>query len=215
MNVMRKFRSLILRLSRIICPRFHDQLCLRWNLNTTSYWDQLYSSNNAKEHWSSDVRLQFYDLAATALPRTPATILDVGSGFGSGGRHLMDIYQGWQIEGLDFSVEGCRKAVIKTHCVDLQTEQLPGEYDYILAVETLEHMTRAMEVLEKLYKAARKAVIVTVPYKGDKSTTHPASFDEQSFSKYPNAETKLSERKQPDGSIKIDMLVVLKKSANS
>ena len=178
-----------------------------------SYWDQQYGSDNAKEHWGAQVRLQFYDRAATVLPQIPATVLDVGSGLGMGGKHLMEVYGGWQIEGLDFSPKACRSAVIKTHCVDLRTEELPGEYDYILVIQTLEHFARPMVVLDKLYKAAKKAVIITVPYKGDISTIHSASFDEQSFSKYPDAQIKLSERKQPDGLIKTDMLVVLKRAA--
>jgi SAM-dependent methyltransferase len=188
----------------------YGRLCQLWNDNAVSYWDQEYGSNQATEHWGAQFRLHFYDLAATVLPRSPATVLDAGSGLGLGAKHLMDIYKGWRIEGLDFSPKACRNAVVKTHCVDLRIEQVPGEYDYILVIQTLEHFAHPVVVLDKLYKAARKAVIVTVPYKGSISTTHPISFDEQSFSKYPNVEIKLSERKEPDGSVKTEMLVLLR-----
>ncbi len=211
MNIVKKFQDLILKISGI-CPAVKKYLCLRWNINTLAYWDSQYGSNQAEEHWGSQFRLEFYDLAATALPRTPATILDVGSGLGHGGKHLMTICDQWQVEGLDFSSKACRNAVIKSHCVDLCSDRLPGEYDYILTIQTLEHLPDPMPILDKLYEAARKAVIITVPYKGQISPTHPTSFDEDSFSKFPNAEIKTSKRKAPNNVIKTDMLVVLKKS---
>lgn len=210
MDIMEKLKYLILRITRI-CPKTTDYLCRRWNINTLSYWNKKYSEEKTKEHWSSQVRLDFYDLVATALPRTPATILDAGSGLGFGGKHLMEIYDQWQIEGLDFSEQACKNAVIKSHCVDLRTQDLPGKYDYILAVETLEHIPDYMQILDKLYNAARKAVIITVPYEGRKSTTHPNSFDEDSFKNFKNVDIKKSKRKAPDGKIKTDMMVIIKK----
>jgi hypothetical protein len=79
-------------------------------------------------------------------------------------------------------------------------------------IETLEHLPNPMQVLDKLYKAARKAVIITVPYKGRMSPTHPTSFDEQSFSKYSNVKIKLSKRQETKDIVKTDMLVALKKT---
>ena len=120
-----------------------------WNLNTLSYWNEQYGDNSAKNKWGSQIRLQFYDLAASALPKEPATILDVGSGFGLGARHLMELYDGWDIHGLDFSIEACSKAVVKTHCIDLLTEPItPGKYDYLLVIETLEHFSDPMPILK-------------------------------------------------------------------
>ena len=153
--------------------------------------------------------MQFYDLAATALPRTASTILDVGSGLGFGGEHLMQLHDEWRVEGLDFSRQACCNAVIKTHCVDLRTQPLPGCYDYVLAVETLEHFLDPMPVLSTLYDCARRAVVLTVPYKGGVSPTHPVDFDENSFVEYSCVKTELSERELPDATVKTDMLVVI------
>ena len=210
MNIKKKFISLALRLAKI-CPGLRGFLCRAWNLNTLSYWDQQYGDDKAQDKWSSQVRLQFYDLAATVLPKEPATVLDVGSGIGFGAKHLMEMYDGWDIHGLDFSAEACSKAVVKSHCVDLLKDPIPGKYDYMLVVETLEHFAEPMKILRKIYDVAFKGVIVTVPYKGDQSPVHPISFDEQSFSGYNNVEIKISRREPINGVAKEDMLVFIKK----
>ena len=212
MNIKKKFISLVLRLTKI-CPGLRGYLCRAWNLNTLSYWDRQYGNDKAQDKWSSQVRLQFYDLAATVLPKEPATVLDVGSGIGFGAKHLMEIYDGWDVHGLDFSAEACGKAVVKTHCVDLLKNPIPDEYEYLLVVETLEHFAEPMKVLKKIYDAAKKVVIITVPYKGQTSPTHPVSFDENSFTAYPDVDVKVHRRTQDDGTTRQDMLVVLKKSS--
>lgn len=213
MAASRKLRNLVLRCVKPF-PRLYEPLCQRWNVNSLNYWDEQYAVDTADERWNAELRLQFYDLAARALPEEPATILDVGSGLGWGPAHLAKSCPDWHVEGLDFSQEACRKAVVKTHCCDLRTDALPGEYDYILAVETLEHFSQPMEVLEKLYGYARKAVILTVPYASEISTLHPFRFDEHTFKDYPDVTVELSKRRyEPTGEIKTDMLVVLPKAA--
>lgn len=178
------------------------------NDNTLNWWNNRYSLADAHKIWSSKKRLQFYDMIATAIPQITATILDVGSGFGFGPAHLMDICNSWEIEGLDFSTKACGKAVVKTHCVNIITDNLPGEYDYIISAETLEHFSNPMTILAKLYQSARKAIILTVPYIGGTNTIHVVSFDRHTFDKYSNVRTRLSEDKH-------FMLVVIPKAETS
>lgn len=177
------------------------------NDNTLDWWNERYSLADVHKIWSSKKRLQFYDMIATAIPNTATTILDVGSGFGFGPLHMMDVCCDWKIEGLDFSTKACKEAVVKTHCVDIITDNMPGKYDYVISAETLEHFSNPMIILAKMYKAAKKAVILTVPYRGGISTIHVASFDQNSFDKYQGVHTKLS----PD---KHFMLVVIPKVNN-
>lgn len=177
------------------------------NDNTQEWWNNRYSLAGVHQIWSSEKRLQFYDMIATAIPKTIATMLDVGSGFGFGPAHMMDVCSDWQIDGLDFSTKACKEAVVKTYCIDIITNNLPGEYDYIISAETLEHFSSPMVILAKMYQAAKRAVVLTVPYRGGISTIHTASFDQNSFDKYPNTKTKLSDDKH-------FMLVVIPK-ANS
>ncbi|KKN91300.1 hypothetical protein LCGC14_0221680 [marine sediment metagenome] len=165
------------------------------NDNTLDWWNKRYSIADVHKIWSSKKRLQFYDMIATAIPRISATILDVGSGFGFGPAHLMNIYSGWDIEGLDFSTKACAEAVIQTYCVNIITDNIPDKYDYIISAETMEHFSDPMTVLAKMYKAATKAVILTVPYMGGISEIHITSFDIHTFNKYSNVQVTLSDNK--------------------
>ncbi|MCG8404647.1 MAG: FkbM family methyltransferase [Phycisphaerales bacterium] len=212
MAFQKKLQTLVLNGATKVSSALHGWLCRRWNRNTLNYWDEQYTGDTAEDHWGSPIRLHFYDLVAEALPREPATILDVGSGLGIGGRHLTDIYPEWRVEGLDISPAACHRAVIKTHEVDLRTKEIPGRYDYVLAVETLEHFSDPLKVLEKLYKAARRAVVLTVPYQGRLSTLHPVRFDADTFIEYPHVQIELTKRRYASsGSTKTDMLAVLYK----
>jgi len=211
---MRLIKKLILKSAKI-SPRLNRFLAQAWNMNTKSYWDQQYAQTGAQDNWGAQVRLYFYDLVAEALPREPATILDVGSGLAHGISHLSEIFDGWTCEGLDFSEDACRKAAKKTYCVNLLTEEIPSQHDYVLAVETLEHFSSPFDILNKLYKAAKKAVILTVPYKGHVSALHPARFDESSFSAYPNAKIEIRGRTLDTGEVKKDMLVVIPKASSA
>ena len=204
-------RFSVLRLTRLM-PAIHNRLCRRWNSNTRNYWDRQYTAGGAGQHWASQIRLHFYDLAAAAIPKEPATILDVGSGLGWGPAHIAKVFPDWCVEGLDFSAEACAKAVVKTHCVDVLTDDLPGPYDFVLAVETLEHLNAPMPVLDKMYRAARKAVILTVPYKGRVSPLHPSRFDEHTFDKYADVRLELCQRlDESSGEVKTDMLALIMK----
>ncbi|GJM26927.1 MAG: hypothetical protein DHS20C16_33420 [Phycisphaerae bacterium] len=206
-----RLQQFVLRVSRRV-PALNKKLCSLWNINTKAYWDGEYSAATADQKWSEDKRLYFYKLAETALPNGNATILDAGSALGAGGRYLMDQNSNWKIEGLDFSAAACERAVIKTHCVDLLKENVQGQYDYVLAIQTLEHFPSPNPIIAKLFAAAREALILTVPYAGQLSPTHPVSFDENSFADYEHVNVKLSERIIPKtGQKKTDMLAVLSK----
>ncbi|KKN98938.1 hypothetical protein LCGC14_0141830 [marine sediment metagenome] len=174
------------------------------NDNTLKWWNDRYSIADVQEIWSSKKRLRFYDMITTVIPRCTATILDIGSGFGFGPTHMVSICKDWIVEGLDFSTKACEEAVVQTHCINIITDHLPGVYDYIISAETLEHFSNPMVILEKMYQAAEKAVILTVPYKGSINSIHVSTFDRHSFDKYQNVYTKLS----PDEHF---MLVVIPK----
>lgn len=165
------------------------------NDNTLDWWNDRYSIKDTRKIWASQQRLKFYDMAAKAIPKQITTILDVGSGFGFGPAHLATICKQWKIEGLDFSTKACAEAVIKTHCLNIIKEDIPGTYDYITCIETLEHFDEPMVVLEKMCKTARKAVVLTVPYMGAISPIHITSFGRHSFDQYEDVYTELSSDK--------------------
>lgn len=176
--------------------------------NSPLFWNQEYGTGEAARNWASDIRLGFYDFAAGALPKEPLRILEIGSGLGYGGRRLMEICPLWQVEGFELSQVAAAKAVIPTRCGDLMRDPLPAGFDYILMVQTLEHFRDTRAILARVTPAARRGVVVTVPYKGRTNRKHLVSLDESSFAAYPAATIALRERRyHKDGSLKTDMRV--------
>ena len=191
--------------------RLLQRLRARWQrANPRSLWEREYSGAGAVGKWASDARLGFYDFAAEALPREPLRILDIGSGLGHGGKHLMELYARWKVEGFEFSRAAAEQAVIPTRCGNLLKDPLPDGFDYLLLVQTLEHFRDTTTVLSRILQAARRGVVVTVPYRGKLNRKHLASLDESSFEAYPGTSFELRQRRyEKDGSLKTDMRVVL------
>lgn len=176
--------------------------------NPRGFWEREYGDPAADRKWASDARLGFYEFAAGALPREPLKILDIGSGFGHGGKHLMELYPEWTIEGFEISRTAAEQAVIPTRCGDLLRDPIPLGYDYLLMVQTLEHFRDTARVLAIVLAAAGRGVVVTVPYRGPINRKHLASLGESSFAPFPGASIELRERVyEKDGSTKTDMRI--------
>jgi len=190
---------------------FFQLLKSRWQRsNPRGYWEREYSDTGAGRKWASEARLGFYEFAAEALPREPLRILDVGSGLGHGGRHLMSICELWKVEGFEISRAAAERAVIPTCCGDLLRDTLPGGFDFLLLIQTLEHFHDTDSILSRVVRAACRGVVITVPYRGKLNRKHLASLDESAFSSYSDAHIQLRQRRyEKDGSLKTDMRVVL------
>ena len=190
---------------------FLQRLRSRWHrANPRRFWEREYSGASAGQKWAAQSRLGFYEFAAEVLPREPLRILDIGSGLGHGGRHLLSICDRWIVEGFEISHTAAEHAVIPTRCGDLLRDPLPEGFDYLLLIQTLEHFRDTASALARVVPAARRGVVITVPYRGKLNRKHLASLDESSFVLYPNARIQLRHRRyEKDGSMKTDMRVVL------
>ena len=190
---------------------FLQSLRARWQrANPRRFWEKEYSADAAGSKWASESRLGFYEFAADALPREPLSILDIGSGFGHGGRHLMAICPLWRVEGFEISRAAAQQAVIPTRCGDLLKDPLPEGFDYLLLIQTLEHFRDTSEVLSRVLGRPKRGILITVPYRGKLNRKHLASLDESTFSPYPGASIQLRQRRyEKDGSLKTDMRVFL------
>jgi SAM-dependent methyltransferase len=178
--------------------------------NSRFFWEREYQDPTAGQKWAGDARLSFYDFAAEALPREPLRILDIGSGFGYGGKRLMEICPLWKVEGFEISRTAAEQAVVPTRCGDLLRDEIPASYDYLLMVQTLEHFRDTSQVLSRVVAAASRGVIVTVPYRGRLNRKHLASLDESSFAAFPRAVIRLRKRLyEKDGTEKTDMRVLI------
>ncbi|HEV8375691.1 MAG TPA: class I SAM-dependent methyltransferase, partial [Candidatus Polarisedimenticolia bacterium] len=122
--------------------------------NPRSFWEREYSEAEAQRKWASQARLGFYDFASEVLPKENLRILDIGSGLGHGGRHLMTVCPAWQVEGFEISSAAARQAVIPTHCGDLLHDPLPEGFDFLLLIQTLEHFRDTHAVLSRVVRAA-------------------------------------------------------------
>ena len=64
---------------------------------------------------------------------------------------------------------------------DISKDKLNKKYDYILFIETLEHIEKPKEAIEKYLEYCNKRILVTVPYKELGWKEHVYYFDENSF----------------------------------
>jgi len=190
---------------------FLGNLRSRWRrANPRGFWEKEYTTDTAGEKWASDARLSFYEFAAEVLPRESLSLLDIGSGLGHGGRHLMSICPLWRVVGFEISRAAAEQAVIPTRCGDLLNDPLPDGFDYLLLVQTLEHFRDTSAVLSRVLGHATRGVLITVPYRGKLNRKHLASLDESTFSLHPGASIQLRQRRyEKDGSLKTDMRVLL------
>jgi 2-polyprenyl-3-methyl-5-hydroxy-6-metoxy-1,4-benzoquinol methylase len=105
-----------------------------------------------------------YALADALVPEG-ASVLEVGCGSGGYVRHLHE--RGRRVLGLDF----CRSAIerlgaegVPAGVHDLGTNApLPTGYDVVLCLEVLEHFAEPWAIYERLWAAAGRRVIFSVP----------------------------------------------------
>lgn len=133
------------------------------NKNTKEFWK---GKHGKKLNASISTQFQrFFDWIPTG---ENISVLDVGFGDAD---HFRD-YSSYPIEwhGLDF-VEECidrAKGVYPGatyHLIDINTEEIPGVYDYVVSMHTFEHFEDPVLALEKCLDACRRKVIICVPYK--------------------------------------------------
>ena len=145
----------------------------------------------------------------------PASVLDVGTGFGRWGvlcREFLDVWEGrearllWQtrIEGIE-AFPGCLTPLHgyiydRLHVGDA-VEVLPalGVYDVVYLGDVVEHQakSRAWDLLDEAVRHARQAAIVTIPigdnwpqemgWDGNTYHTHRSVWEPEDFDRYPGA----------------------------
>jgi hypothetical protein len=145
----------------------------------------------------------------------PASVLDVGTGFGRWGvlcREFLDVWEGrearslWQtrIEGIE-AFPGCLTPLHgyiydRLHVGDA-VDVLPtlGVYDVVYLGDVVEHQTksRAWALLDEAVRHARQAAIVTIPigdnwpqemgWDGNTYHAHRSVWEPEDFDRYPEA----------------------------
>jgi len=160
------------------------------NQNSKKLWDNILRSKG--ESWRDDHYHEILDFFPKDLD---FSLLDIGCAIGDGPEFLAKQFPKARIAGADFSTEGIKTAKsrgssVEYFVLDVLTDQIPDNYDYLILVETLEHFDQPFAILEKCLRAAIKEVIISVPLSETNGPIkdvgqHRWAFDENSFNEYP------------------------------
>jgi SAM-dependent methyltransferase len=146
------------------------------NVNTGEYWDKRYVTiqHNKPALTSTDNFFRF-----GFLPKDkPVTVCEVGCGTFTQLPELLKRYPLVKWVGIDISDFATQfnktnyGNVAEFHTLNIESEELPDTYDYIISAHTFEHLTDPMKATETCIKAARESVIIGVPYKESWSYDH-------------------------------------------
>lgn len=136
-------------------------------LSEFSSYDE-YWRNRQNEH---DLLLFRYRYVANLLPEN-GSVLDVGCGDGRFLKYLHTVRPSLRLLGVDGSptaVYLIRKAGIEARKAVLgrdSLDDLTGEFDYVVAMEILEHIENAEEAMRQLLRLRAKRYYVTIPNLG-------------------------------------------------
>jgi len=159
-------------------------LHLRKSINTKKYWGSLLQSGK----WGKGQEY-LYTSIAKLFSKKKITILDIGCANAFGTMALKNKLKNATIDACDFSKEAISNAKkkfgmnIDFFVHDVAKDKLKNKYDYILMIETLEHLDNPDKIVKKYLKCC-KNMIVIVPYNETESDEHVYSFDEDSFSNF-------------------------------
>lgn len=120
------------------------------------YWHERGDLDLVPERWR---------IAASYIP-SGASLLDIGCGSGEFLEYLKferpDV-RGCGADYSEVSVARARKRGFHAFQIDLGSEDIPGEYDCITSLETLEHIPDAEAAIVRLRDASRGRLIVSIP----------------------------------------------------
>jgi len=159
------------------------------NTNSGKFWDGFYSEN---EESSLAARRQiYYEHVDRYLEDGKHSLLDIGCGFGNGLAYIQSQKHDYNLNGCDLSSIAIEKAQkyhrdINFFVFDIYKDSLNKLYDYILIIETLEHIEKPYKQIDKILKFCNR-LIISMPYMSTlkKDPEHIiTNVNEDSFSRY-------------------------------
>ena len=174
----------------------------RINLNTQEYMNDFY-----KNYFNDNIaerRNSLYEEVLEWLSGGRISVLDVGCGTGYGLAYIRDRKPDIDLYGCDFSDYAIVEARKRYENItffehNIVNDDLNDRYDYMLLLQTLEHLEDPMFVINKLLKCCTY-LIVSVPFEDclKKDIGHIYSgFTEGSFKDFDLCESKIIERGKP------------------
>jgi methionine biosynthesis protein MetW len=94
-----------------------------------------------------------------------STVLDLGCGEGMLLQYLAETRDtsGYGVDVSQEAVKLARERGIQAEVADITSWQIDQAYDYIILSEVLEHLVNPEEVISKVHRRFRKALIVSIP----------------------------------------------------
>ena len=159
-------------------------------INSVRYWDQRFQSGDWEEELGRNQSRFFGQLALENLPQwlkdqiisNELTVCDWGCALGDGADALASVFGKKQVSGVDFSKEAVAKAEayypdLNFYASDWIKENTKLAFDIIFSSNTLEHFSNPVDVLDILFRHAKKALILLVPFKElERISEHFSSF---------------------------------------
>ena len=155
------------------------------NINSNGYWNKKY--DRLKMRGNLVVQRRVWNEVNIALKDigNAKTVLDIGCGMGTFVCELsQDKFKAKGIDHSETSVKFANRAYgNKFKCIDITKSSLKeNSVDAITCMQVLEHIEEPIDVIEKLKKACKKALIITVPNKNAiKSPEHIWEFEVKDF----------------------------------
>lgn len=146
------------------------------------------------KYWEERKELPYYKVARDLAERDkPESLLDVGTGE----TLYLNWYQAKKIAIVDLTLWGIfRELAFNAHDFsfyvgDFLKLEIPDHFDVVQSLQVLEHIPedQRREFVEKLFSLARKAVVISIPYKWEAPEDH-AGLDEKSLFKYTGRQPK-------------------------
>lgn len=140
---------------------------LKENINTAGYWDRVFTREIKNNKWRRNV-LTFGKIRTYLGLRVTAGdhVLDIGCGYGVLLNKLKGLdcrLTGWDIS--EVAVQEVLRFRNKARCVDFNDYEPNARelFDHVVSTEFLEHFENPELVFDKMYRMARKSVIIAVP----------------------------------------------------
>jgi len=164
--------------------------------NSKEYWNDRFSSGDWDRNGGAEQTAYFANIAISMLPEFVKrdllennwTIVDVGCAEGEATAMLAAQFPNCLLIGQDFSEEAVRRAEKKyPNCkfkvADVYENAAPAEV--IFSSNTLEHLENPLLIISKLCKAAKKYVILLLPFQdGSNCQEHINLFTLKDFPLY-------------------------------
>jgi len=160
----RLIKSKILYIMNFLSTLINKRLFYCSNPNTREHWNRKLSRYDT--FWRNE---NYYHILDLFPKNEPFSLLDVGCAIGDGCVLLQKNFPKAKITGIDMSEVGIEKAKKKSKTIqyfveDILKDSIPGTYDYIAIIQTLEHFDNPFFVIDKCLAHTRKSIIISTPY---------------------------------------------------